>query len=226
MRHMHQMQKSFPYRLFPEERIPMFHLAPAQAPSLTLLHPPRLCRAALLSCGVFVVALALAGAAQAQTIQPGLWEFKHDMRMPGRPDVAAQMAQMREQMKNLPPEARKMMEQQMAGHGMGMGADGALRLCIGSEDAKQDPIREGRTEGDCTYTQVKRSGNTWTGRLTCKEPLSQGDFTTTLHSATHFTTQAALTSKEHGRIDMNTEARRLSADCGTLKPVAKPAAKP
>ena len=163
------------------------------------------------------IAVACIGfAAQAQTIQPGLWEFKHDMRMPGRPDVAAQMAQMREQMKNLPPEARKMMEQQMAGHGMGMGADGALRLCIGPEDAKQDPIREGHTEGDCT----------WTGRLTCKEPLSQGDFTTTLHSATHFTTQAALTSKEHGRIDMNTEARRLSADCGTLKPVAKPAAKP
>ena len=131
------------------------------------------------------------------------------------------VAQMREQMKSLPPEARKMMEQQLAGHGMGMGADGALRLCIGPEDAKQDPIREGHTEGDCTYTQVKRSGNTWTGRLTCKEPPSQGDFTTTLHSATHFTTKAALTSKEHGRIDMNTEARRLSADCGTLKPVAQ-----
>ena len=107
----------------------------------------------------------------------------------------------------------------------GRRADGALRLCIGPEDAKQDPIREGRTEGDCTYTQVKRSGNTWTGRLTCKEPPSQGDFTTTLHSATHFTTKAALTSKEHGRIDMNTEARRLSADCGTLKPVAKPTPK-
>ena len=172
------------------------------------------------------IAVACIGfAAQAQTIQPGLWEFKHDMRMPGRPDMAAQMAQMREQMKSLPPEARKMMEQQLAGHGVGMGADGALRLCIGPEDAKQDPIREGHTEGDCTYTHVKRSGNTWTGRLTCKEPPSQGDFTTTLHSATHFTTKAALTSKEHGRIDMNTEARRLSADCGTLKPVAKPTAK-
>ena len=88
------------------------------------------------------IAVACIGfAAQAQTIQPGLWEFKHDMRMPGRPDMAAQMAQMREQMKSLPPEARKMMEQQMAGHGVGMGADGALRLCIGPEDAKQDPIR-------------------------------------------------------------------------------------
>lgn len=173
-------------------------------------------------------AACFAAAAQAQDIAPGLWEFKHDVRVPGQPDMAAQMAQMREQMKNLPPEARKMMEQQMAGHGIGMGADGALRLCISPEDAKQDPIREGHTEGDCTYTQVKRSGSTWTGRLTCKEPPSQGDFTTTLHSASHFSTKAVLTSKQHGRMDMSTEARRLSADCGTLKPLAtptKPAAK-
>ncbi|MBX3633050.1 MAG: DUF3617 domain-containing protein [Simplicispira sp.] len=172
-----------------------------------------------------IAAACIALAAQSQSIDPGLWEFKHDMRMPGQPDMAAQMAQMREQMKNLPPEARKMMEQQMAGHGVGMGADGALRLCISPEDARQDPIREGHTEGDCTYTQVKRSGNSWTGRVVCKEPPSQGDFTTTLHSATHFSTKATLNSKQHGRIDANTEARRLSADCGTLKPVGKPAAK-
>lgn len=168
-----------------------------------------------------LAAACIAGTAQAQSIQPGLWEFKHDTRMPGQPGMAAQMAQMREQMKNLPPEARRMMEQQMAGQGMRMGGDGALRLCISPEDAKADPIAEGRTEGGCTYTQVKRSGNTWTGRVTCKEPPSQGDFTTTLHSATHFSTKAVLNSKEHGRIDASTEARRLSADCGTLKPAAK-----
>ena len=37
-----------------------------------------------------LAAACIAFAAHAQTIQPGLWEFKHDMRMPGRPDVAAQ----------------------------------------------------------------------------------------------------------------------------------------
>ena len=170
----------------------------------------------LLSLSVCALAAGLAGAAQAQSIQPGLWEFKHDTRMPGQPGMAAQMAQMREQMKNLPPEARKMMEQQMASHGVAMGQDGALRLCISPEDAKADVIREGRTEGDCTFTQVSRSGNTWRGRMACRQPPSQGDFTTTLHSATHYTTQAVLTSKEHGRIDMQTEARRVAADCGAL----------
>ena len=163
-----------------------------------------------------LAAAVSAGAAQAQTIDPGLWEMQTSMQIPG----------LQEQLKNMPPEVRKMMEQQMGiGVAAGKGGRTAVRVCLAPEDVREGPIREGHKEGDCTYTQVKRSGNTWTGRLTCKEPPSQGDFTTTLHSAAHFTTQAALTSKEHGRIDMNTEARRLSADCGTLKPVAKPTPK-
>ena len=34
-------------------------------------------------------------AAHAQTIEPGLWEIKQDIRTPDRPEIAAQMAQMR-----------------------------------------------------------------------------------------------------------------------------------
>jgi hypothetical protein len=175
---------------------------------------------ALLACGV-LAEIALGGTAHARTIQPGLWEFKHELRMPGQPDLAAPMAQMREQMKNLPPEARKMMEQQMAGLGVGLGADGALRVCIGPEEAQQGPIREGHTEGDCTFTRVKQAGNTWSGRVVCRDPASQGDFTTTLHSASHFSTKAVLTSKEFGRVDMSSDARRVSADCGAIKPAGK-----
>ena len=60
------------------------------------------------------LALGLASTAQAQSLQPGLWEIQQDIRTPGRPEVAAQMAQAREQMKNMPPAMRKQMEQQMA----------------------------------------------------------------------------------------------------------------
>ncbi|SMB22606.1 conserved exported protein of unknown function [Sterolibacterium denitrificans] len=163
------------------------------------------------------------GSAHAQGVQPGLWEFSHDMKMPGQPDMNARMAQMREQLKNLPPEARRMMEQQMSGMGVGIGEGGALRMCITPEDARDDFIREGRTEGDCTFTQVKRSGNTWRGRIVCKASASQGDFTTTLHGPTHFSTVANMTSKQHGRVDMKSEARRVSGDCGTLgKAAARP----
>ena len=166
-----------------------------------------------------IAVACIAFAAQAQTIQPGLWELKHDMRMPGRPDVAAQMAQMREQMKNLPPQARKQMEQQMASMGVGLNPDGAIRNCVSPEEARQDVIREGDKKDDCTYTKVSRTGNVWRGRMVCTNPPSQGDFTTTLHDRKHYTTEAVITGQDKGRptrMEMKMDARFVSADCGAL----------
>ena len=166
--------------------------------------------------------LGLATAAQAQSLQPGLWEIKQDIRTPGRPEVAAQMARAREQMKNMPPAMRKQMEQQMAQSGVGLGDGGAVRLCISPEEAQAGPVREGKVEGQCTYTKVSHIGNTWRGTMVCKEPPSQGEFITTLHSPERFTSQAVLTGKE-GRTEMKSEGRRVSADCGALgKKPAKP----
>ena len=70
------------------------------------------------------LALAALGPAHAADIKPGLWEFKSAMSMPGMPDMSAQMARMQEEMKKMPPEARKMMEQQMAAQGVAMGSGG------------------------------------------------------------------------------------------------------
>jgi hypothetical protein len=168
------------------------------------------------------LALGLATAAQAQSLQPGLWEIKQDIRTPGRPEVAARMARAREQMKNIPPAMRKQMEQQMAQRGVGLGDGGAVRLCISPEEAQTGPVREGKVEGQCTYTKVSHIGNTWRGTMVCKEPPSQGEFTTTLHSPERFTSQAVLTGKE-GRTEMKSEGRRVSVDCGALgKKPAKP----
>lgn len=159
--------------------------------------------------------LACAGAAQAQGVEPGLWEFKHDIRIPGQPDVSAQMAQMRQQMKTMPPQLRQMMEQQLASMGVGIGEGGALRVCMSAEDARRGPVREGQRDNDCTYTQVKRSGNSWSGRVRCADPVRQGEFSTTLHSAAHFNTRAVLDGAD-GRTEMNMDARRLGADCGAV----------
>ncbi|GAB1382696.1 MAG TPA: DUF3617 domain-containing protein [Ottowia sp.] len=158
-------------------------------------------------------------AAYAQTIEPGLWEIKQDIRTPDRPEMAAQMAQMREQMKNLPPQARKQMEQQMASMGVGLNPDGAIRNCVSPEEARQDVIREGDKKDDCTYTKVSRTGNVWRGRMVCTNPPSQGDFTTTLHDRKHYTTEAVITGQDKGRptrMEMKMDARFVSADCGAL----------
>jgi hypothetical protein len=162
---------------------------------------------------------AFAISAHAQSVQPGLWEFRSDMKIPGQPDMAAQMAQMQKQIASLPPETRKAMEQQLAAMGMGVGQQGGIRVCFGPEQTQQ-PIKEGHQDGTCTYTNVSRSGNTWKGRMVCTDPRSEGDFTTTLHSAKHFTTEAALRSAK-GTMQMKSEARHVSADCGAIRPAGK-----
>lgn len=164
---------------------------------------------------VAALSFGAAGMVQAQSVTPGLWEFKQDIQIPGMPDMQAQLAQMQEQLKSMPPEMRAMLEQQMAGAGVALGQNGAMRLCISPEEAAADPIYEGRQEGDCTYTNVKKRGNTWSGHVVCTEPPGKGDFKTTLHSPQHFTTEASLDG-EDGRIDFRVDARRVGADCGAL----------
>lgn len=170
-------------------------------------------------CGVAapLVALVMAftGPVQAQNLQPGLWEFKHDIRAPGRPDMAAQMAQLRERMKSMPPQARQMMEQQLASMGVGIGGGGSLRICMTPEDVRHEPVYEGYRDDDCTYTQVKRSGNSWSGRVTCTDPARQGEFRTTWHGPAHFSTDMALSGAD-GRMDMKIDARRIGSDCGAV----------
>lgn len=170
---------------------------------------------ALALCGLTWL-IGSAQAQTAQTLQPGLWEFKNEVQAAGDNAMAQRMAQMREQLNNMPPQSRKMMQEQLAKQGVSLGDAGTLRLCISPEQAKADPVREGQSEQGCTYTQVSRNSNTWKGHIVCQEPPSQGDFTTTLHSPTHFTTQARVTSKEYGPVEMSTQARRIASDCGPL----------
>ena len=164
--------------------------------------------------------LALATPATAQEIRPGLWEIKHDMQIPGQPDLSSQMAQMqammKEQLKNMPAEQRRMMEQRM---GTRMADDGATRICLTPEDVKAGIVREGHREGQCTFTKVQRTGQTWQAHMQCTEPPGEGDFKVTVHGPTHYSSEGVLTNKEHGRMVMKTEARHVSSDCGNVASV-------
>jgi hypothetical protein len=110
-----------------------------------------------------MVLTALAGfaaTAQAADIRPGLWEFRSTrMSAAGMPDMSAQMAEMQKQMKNLPPETQRMLQQQMAARGVQLGKDGAVRSCITPEQARQDNIYTGKTDGGCTLASVTKAGN-------------------------------------------------------------------
>lgn len=160
--------------------------------------------------------LALMGlslTAMAQEIDPGLWEARVQMTAP---NGSGPMGQMQEELKNLPPEMQEMMKQQMAS--MGVGMDGSMDLtvkqCVTPEDAKRGPVQEGQTEDDCTYTQVKRKGNTWTGKMVCTDPDMKGDFTNTVHSRRHHAIEAVMTGPEVGKMVLKQESRWQAADCG------------
>lgn len=164
--------------------------------------------------------LTLATPAAAQEIRPGLWEIKHDMQIPGQPDLSTQMAQMqammKEQLKNMPAEQRRMMEQRM---GARMADNGATRICLTPEDVKAGIVREGHRQGQCTFTKVQRTGKTWQAHMQCTEPPGEGDFKVTVHGPTHYSSEGVLTNKEHGRMVMKTEARHVSSDCGNVPSV-------
>ena len=174
-----------------------------------------------------LLALALASlplAAHAvDNIRPGLWEFRSThLSMGGLPDMSSQMGQLQQQLKNLPADTRRMIEQQMTQRGVSLGQDGTVRSCITPEQARQDNIFAGKVEGNCTLTRVERSGNTIRGSLSCTDPAAEGDFHARVEGPEHFVTRVKLASVR-GDLDLETDARWLAASCGPAGAAAKPA---
>lgn len=163
---------------------------------------------------------AATATAHAQTIDPGLWELTSEMKTPGQADTQQQMADLQKQLESMPAGMRGMLEKQMASMGVGLGANGAIRVCITPEQASTGGMYDGKQEGGCTYSNVKHSGKTITGTMTCTQPAMRGDFVSTLHSESHFATQAKLTGTG-GVTEMTAVGRRLSADCGDIQPAKR-----
>lgn len=161
--------------------------------------------------------LAACASAQATELRPGLWEFMSKSDMPG---MSAQMARMQEQMKNMPPEARRMIEQQMAAQGVAMGGGGAVRVCITAESAKRGDVYSGRTDGDCRYTDVVDTASQVTGRIACTKPKASGDFEARIDSPVHFRSTVHMKSAD-GEMKVDTDARWIEPDCSKIQPSAR-----
>ncbi len=169
------------------------------------------------------LALLLAGAAglaHAQTLKPGLWEFKQTPQL----DAArqAQMAQAQKAMEGMPPERRAMMEQMMAQRGISLNMAGGvitMKTCITKEQAERNvaPVTNG---GHCTQ-DVKRSGSVINTHFVCTNPDSEGDATVTLRGSDAFTNDVTVRTTRQGKAEttkVSGEGRWLSADCGDVQP--------
>jgi hypothetical protein len=166
---------------------------------------------------VFVLALSSlalsAAAAAADNIRPGLWEFRSTrLSVGGLPDMSAQMAMLQQQLKNLPADTRRLLEQQMAQRGVSIGQDGTARTCITPEQARQDNVFSGKVEGNCTLSEVVRVGNTIAGKLKCTAPDANGSFQARIDSPEQFTTRVSMRSSR-GDLDVETAGRWLAAQC-------------
>ena len=175
-----------------------------------------------------LVAIALAAAAAApafaqQALKPGLWQV--ETRMPSDPEFEKSMAEMREQLASMSPEERKQMEAKMGKQGVQLaaGAKGgaATRFCMTREQAARQ--ESPGAKGECTVTKVNRSGNTVSSSFTCSNPRSSGESVVRYASAEAYSSKTTTVTEQGGKKDttvIESDAKWLSSDCGTVKPLA------
>lgn len=170
--------------------------------------------------------LLLAGAAQAQAqnLQPGLWELSSTMHSSSGAMEKA-MAEAQKQMAALPAEQRKMMQDMMAKQGVGMGAGGpgamAVKVCMTAEMLARNEVAT--QQGDCKSQHAPRTGNTMKFSFTCTQPPSRGDGEVTFDSPKAYNSRMNMTSSAGGKPEQFTvrsHGKWLSADCGSIKPMA------
>jgi hypothetical protein len=166
--------------------------------------------------------------ASAQNMKPGLWEVTNNVKSAGG-EMEKGLAQAQQQMASMPAAQRKMMEEAMAKQGVKLGAAGpggiSAKMCMTREMVERNEVAPPR--GDCKTTKQQRTGNTMKVAFTCTNPPSSGDGQITFVSPEAYTMTMTVNSTVQGKtetMNMDASGKWLSADCGSVKPMA-PAAK-
>lgn len=163
---------------------------------------------------LYLLALPFMASAQ-QPIQPGLWEItSNNMQLGGKTLPSSDV--MLQQFKSLPQAQREMMERAMAQQGIQLGEKG-VQYCISQAqvDAQNIPLQD----PNCSQEITSRDSDHWVFNFTCPQGRGQGE--------AHFLDDKHFTTKVNGEFDsgagrqqgsMESEARWVSADCGSLRP--------
>lgn len=152
--------------------------------------------------------------AQAQVLQPGLWELtSSNMQVDGQalPDLQLMLGALQQ---NITPEQRAMLEKQ----GLTLGGKG-VRVCLTPEQVKSDSIPLTDPQSGCQQQITERNGQQWKFRFSC--PKAQGTGVAQFASDREFTTKVNGTFNATGvqqKGSMDTRAVWLGQDCGTVKP--------
>jgi hypothetical protein len=163
--------------------------------------------------------LVFGSAALAQKVTPGLWEHSMSIKSASG-QMESAMAEMQKQLAALPADQRKMMEQMMAGQGVGVGPKGqTVRVCVTPAMADRDQMPQ--ADGDCRQT-TQRSGNKVSFKFSCTgDPPSSGEGVYTLLSDKAYEGRATMSTIVNGKpekMNMTHSGKWLGADCGAVKP--------
>ena len=176
------------------------------------------------------LALLTLGAATASVaneplaIRPGLWENRVSMKTQTGQYEAA-FAELQRQMASLPPEQRKLLEQQLGQRGMSAGNlnERTMSLCITPEQASLERLPQ---EPGCTQTVTRMGDKALKVNFTCKAqgdtPPARGEGTVTLSSPTAYQGRYTLQTTIEGKpeqIDMVQSGKWLADSCGAIKPL-------
>jgi uncharacterized protein DUF3617 len=178
---------------------------------------------------------AVSGLAAGFGLKPGLWESRIVKQVTDGRDTTSQMTDAMSQVQNnlsrLPPEKRAQLEAMMKEHGaLRMGTAGTTRLCISSEMAgRNKPIVD--PEGRCQPVKINQSGNHTTFEINCNANgtvmTGKGESTATGDVITSRVDMSTRTGKGETHMMHNeTEMKFLGSDCGDVKPLPLPKAKP
>ena len=168
----------------------------------------------------------LALEAHAQTMKPGLWEMTSKVQG-GSGEMEKAMADAQKQMASMTPEQRKMMQDMMAKQGVSMGTNAAgamaIKLCMTKEMVDSNDIVQ--QEGDCKTTNSPRAGNTMKVSFVCTRPPSSGEGQITFTSPEAYSSKMTVNTTSGGKTEkmtMEGQGKWLSAECGAVKPMARP----
>ena len=180
----------------------------------------------------FAIAAAIAAAlpAAAQSLKPGLWEVTNKMQG-GSGQMQSAMSDMHKQLASMPPDQRKMIEEQMAKSGVKMGSGGpaggmSVKVCMTREMVEKNEMPA--QQGDCKTTAQGRVGNTMKMAFACANPPSSGDGQVTFTGSESYTSTMNVAAQVDGKpekMSMEGTGKWLGADCGSVKPLVQQAQK-
>jgi hypothetical protein len=170
-------------------------------------------------CAAAASSAALPAAAQSTTLKPGLWELSNRVAS-ANPETMAAMTAAQQQMANMSPEQRKMMESMLAKNGVTVNlADGGgvkVTYCLTKEMAEKQELPSGQP-GQCTTTRTPVPGG-MNVTFNCTQPPSSGNGQVIFNGSTGYSMKMNVNSSAAGRpqtMMVEGTGRWLSAECGT-----------